>query len=105
DRLSCTTSARDLFLNDWNDACHRRTAIESAAFVDEVFDHVDDDERSFHQWPGAGSHNSMRCPSGSVIHAKRPLSSSYRSSETATPSARSFASNPSRSSARELIMN
>src|SRR5207249_5362653 len=62
DRLSCAAGARDLFLNDGNDAGHRRTAIEGAALVDEVFDHVDDDERSFHQRPGTGSQRSMETP-------------------------------------------
>ena len=76
DRLRRGTRSRDLLLDDRDDPRHGRTAVESAALVHEVFDHVDDDERSFHQWPDAGSHSSMRWPSGSVIHPKRPFSSS-----------------------------
>jgi hypothetical protein len=49
DRFSRCTRSRDLFLDDRDDARHRWAAVERAALVDEVFDHVDDDERSFHQ--------------------------------------------------------
>jgi hypothetical protein len=48
DRFSRVTCARDLALDDRDDACHRGTAVEGAAFMDKVFDHVDDDESAFH---------------------------------------------------------
>src|SRR5439155_6073527 len=83
DRLSCAAGARDLFLDDGNDAGHRRTAIEGAALVDEVFDHVDDDERSFHQRPGTGSQRSMGTPRCAPYQSASASTSGARKKNTA----------------------
>ncbi len=61
--------------------------------------------RGFVYWPGGGSHNSNRVPSGSTAQPNRPYPDSSTASITSTPSARSWVSIASRSATRKLTMN
>src|SRR6266511_2070366 len=49
DRLARRPRALELALDDRDDPRHRRAAVERAALVREVVDHVDDDERALHR--------------------------------------------------------